>query len=61
MSDIYRPEYDYREKPLRDWQEVVEEFNRRNPDKPIANAKRARVFHATAMKKLRKALAGVQA
>lgn len=44
--------FNYIDLPVRDWVEVVAEFNRRNPDKPLPNAHTAKAYHTTAMKKL---------
>lgn len=38
--------------PLRSWDEVAEEYNRRHPDDPIADGNSARGLGARAMKKL---------
>lgn len=41
-------------KPARTWEQVVAEFNRRNPDNPIPSTGAARSIEYAAIKKIRK-------
>lgn len=50
------PTYDNKEAPVRSWEEVFEEFNRRHPDKPIPTPKTTRTIGAKALKKIKKEL-----
>jgi len=44
--------------PLRTWEEVIAEYNLRNPNEPIKSPKTARYIFTRATKKIRKQLAG---
>lgn len=52
-NGTHRPKYDATDAPLRSWDEVVAEFNRRHPDQPIRDAKTARNTYHYAMQKIK--------
>ena len=57
MCSMKRITRNYIDRPVRDWHEVVAEYNRRNPDDKIKTTRVGRNCGASAMRKLRKALA----
>lgn len=42
--------------PARTWNEVLKEYNRRNPDNPIKSRQRLQQLHSSALKKIKAAI-----